>query len=101
VISSSNSAFGLAPVYISQTPVDPSQPSSGSASAYYYQYETLASDGVTACSSGNCPDYVLVAHFEAAWNNTSWGTTSTTGNFNTLCPTSAPASAPYPYCVHN
>ena len=37
----------LAPTYISQLPTDPSQPTSGS-SAYYYQYESLNSDNVTA-----------------------------------------------------
>jgi len=98
--SASTIPTALVPTYISQMPQDPSQPGSGS-SPYYYQYESLASDGVTACSSGTCADYVLIAHLEAGWNNSSWGTTSTTGSFSTLCPTTAPTGAPYPYCVHN
>jgi type II secretion system protein G len=98
--SAANIPAALAPTYISQLPTDPSQPTSG-ASPYHYQYESLASDGVTACGSGTCPEYVLIAHLEATFNTSSWGTTSTTGSFNTLCPTTAPGAAPYPYCVHN
>ncbi len=101
VITTSSNAFGLAPTYISTTPLDPKQPSDGSASPYYYQYESLASDGVTACSSGTCPEYVLVTHLEAGANLSSWSTSLTTGGFNTLCPTTQPSSAPYDYCVHN
>ena len=95
-----NIPSALVPTYISQMPTDPSQPASG-ASPYYYQYESLQTDGVTACTTGSCPDYAVVAHLEANWNTSSWGTTSTTGGFNTLCPSSSPAGAPYPYCVHN
>ena len=98
--SASNIPATLVPAYISQMPTDPSQPASG-ASPYYYQYESLGSDGVTACSSGTCADYVVIAHLEASWNSSSWGTALTTGSFNTLCPTTAPGTSPFPYCVHN
>ena len=96
--SASNIPTALVPTYISQMPTDPSQPSSGS-SPYYYQYESLASDGVTACSSGTCPEYVIVAHLEAGANSSTWS--SATSPWSTICPSGGGSVAPYSYCVHN
>jgi prepilin-type N-terminal cleavage/methylation domain-containing protein len=98
VITSSNN-FGLVPTYISTTPIDPSQPSGGGASAYYYQYESLQSDGVTACSTGSCPAYVLVGHLEAGANTSTW--TGGNASWLTLCPSGGGSTSPYSYCVHS
>lgn len=96
--SASSLPSGLAPTYISQLPTDPSQPSSGS-SAYYYQYESLDSTGLAACSSGSCPEYVLVAHLEAGANSSTW--VGASGALATICPSGGGSSSPYDYCVHN
>jgi type II secretion system protein G len=98
--SAANIPTGLAPTYISQLPTDPSQPASG-ASQYYYQYESLASDGVTACGSGTCPDYVIVAHLEAGANSSTW--VGSSGALATICPTGGVISGQtyFAYCVHN
>jgi len=84
----------LAPTYISQLPVDPT-----SLQPYFYQYESLAVDGVTACTSVPCPQYVVVSQLEAGSNNSTW--TGTIGSATNICPVTAPTSAPYPYCVHS
>jgi type II secretion system protein G len=88
----------LVPTYISTLPQDPSQPTSG-ASPYYYQYESLATDGATACTSGTCPNYVVIAHLEASANNSTWAGSS--GTLATVCPTGGGTTSPYPYCVHS
>jgi prepilin-type N-terminal cleavage/methylation domain-containing protein len=89
----------LVPTDISQCPSDPIQPASG-ASPYYYQYQSLLSDGVTACSSGSCPDYVLVAHLEAGANSSTF--TGYNGTWlAAICPAGGGSSAPYAYCIHS
>lgn len=99
VISAANSAFGLAPNYITQSPIDPSQPSSG-ASYHYYQYESLNSDGQTACTTAaQCQSYVLVAYLEAAANSSSW--TGTNSTWLAVCPSGGGTTSPYSYCVHS
>jgi type II secretion system protein G len=97
-ISASSIPTTLAPTYISQTPVDPSQPSSGS-SPYYYQYESLQNDGVSACGTTPCGEYVLIAHLEASPNSSSW--TGTNPAWLALCPASGGTASPYSYCVHS
>lgn len=97
--TSSNLPSVLAPTYISQLPTDPSQPSGGASSNFYYQYESLASDGTSACGTTPCPGYVLVAHLEAGANSSTW--TSATSPWSTVCPSGGGNSSPYSYCVHN
>ncbi|HTR18705.1 MAG TPA: type II secretion system protein [Candidatus Paceibacterota bacterium] len=97
--SAANIPSLLAPTYISVIPTDPSQPASGN-SAYYYQYESLATDGTTACTSGTCPNYVVIAHLEAGANSSTWSG-SGTGIAAGICPASGGSTSPYPYCVHS
>jgi len=85
----------LAPTYISTIPTDPTN--SGS---YIYQYQSLASDGTTACSSASCPNYLVVAQLESADNKSTY-TAATVGGSTTVCPTSRPSAAPYPFCAHS
>src|SRR5665213_3100256 len=95
-----NSSLGLASTYISVLPTDPSQPASG-ASAYYYQYVSLVSNGVDFCTSA-CAQYALLVHLEAAANSSTWPQPSAgTGVPASTCPSGGGASAPYAYCVHS
>lgn len=89
----------LNPTFISVLPTDPSQPGSG-ASPYYYQYESLATDGTTACTSVPCSNYVVIAHLEAAANSSTWSG-SGTGIAAGICPSGGGSTSPYPYCVHS
>ncbi|HUO50135.1 MAG TPA: prepilin-type N-terminal cleavage/methylation domain-containing protein [Candidatus Paceibacterota bacterium] len=86
----------LAPTYISSVPTDPTN-----SGVYIYQYESLATDGTTACTSGKCTSFLITGRLESSANASSWvgsGGAIPSGG----CPALASnTTAPYYYCVHS